>query len=193
MDSHDTGRLIYLVLLGCVVGSYFLVSNRRNLGQMLRHALLWGLIFLGVVAGVGLWSDIQNDFGPRQAVFEEEGRIEVPRAHDGHYYLTALLDGTPVIFVVDTGATDIVLSQADARSVGIDVENLMYTGRAGTANGVVHTARTTVDRLEIGPIVDEDVPVWVNDGEMNTSLLGMAYLQRYRRLEISGGKLILER
>ncbi len=193
MDSHDTGRLVYLVLLGCAVGGYFLVANRRNIGQMLRHGALWGLIFLGVVAAAGLWSDISRDVAPRQSVFEEEGRIEVPRAHDGHYYLTALLDGKPVIFVIDTGATDIVLSRADARTVGIDVDNLMYTGRAGTANGMVKTARTTVDRLEIGPIYDDDVPVWVNAGEMNTSLLGMAYLQRYRRLEISGGTLILER
>lgn len=193
MDSNSIGSLIYLVLLGSVVGSYFLISQRRNIGQMARHALLWGLIFLGVIAGAGLWSDIRRDIIPRQAVFEEDRRIEVPRAHDGHYYLTAAINGKPVLFVVDTGATDIVLSRSDAAMVGIDPETLVYSGRAGTANGVVDTARTTVDELAIGPLVDRNVPVWVNRGEMHTSLLGMAYLQRFERIEISGGKLVLER
>ncbi|MDF0600048.1 TIGR02281 family clan AA aspartic protease [Psychromarinibacter sp. C21-152] len=193
MDSQSIGSLVYLVLLGCVVGSYFLISHRRNIGQMARHALLWGLIFLGVIAGVGLWSDIRRDIAPQQSVFAEEGRIEVPQAHDGHFYMTAQVNGKPVMFVVDTGATDIVLTRQDARMVGIDPERLVYSGRAGTANGVVDTARTTVDEFAVGPLVDRDVAVWVNRGEMNTSLLGMAYLRRFERIEISDGTLVLER
>lgn len=193
MDSYDTGRLIYLVLLGCVVLFYFLVSHRQNLGQMLRQAALWVLIFIGVIAGVGLWSDIREDVLPRQSVFAEAGRVEVPRAADGHYYLTLRVDGTPVRFVVDTGATDIVLSRNDAMRVGIEPGELIYSGMAGTANGPVRTARVRVDELALGPIADRDVTLWVNEGEMDTSLLGMAYLQRYDRLEITDGKLVLER
>jgi aspartyl protease family protein len=193
MDSYDTGRLIYLVLLGSVIASYFLIANRQNLGQMARAAVLWGLIFLGVVAGFGLWSDIRNDVMPRQTVFEDQARIEVPRSIDGHYYLTVAINGTNVPFVVDTGATDIVLSRADAARVGIDLEKLTYTGVAGTANGTVRTARTRVDRIDLGPITDRGVAVWVNQGEMDTSLLGMAYLQRFKKLEISDNTLILER
>ncbi|WP_172295339.1 TIGR02281 family clan AA aspartic protease [Pseudoruegeria sp. HB172150] len=193
MDSYDIGRLVYLVLLGCVVLSYFLVSNRGNLGQVARHALLWGLIFIGVIAGVGLWSDIRRDVMPQQSVFAEDGRIEVPRAHDGHYYLTALVNEKPVIFVVDTGATGIVLTQSDARMVGIDPDRLVFSGQAGTANGVVQTAPARVDEFAVGPITDHDVRVWVNRGDMEGSLLGMDYLQRFNRIEISGDKLVLER
>ncbi|MDJ0630287.1 MAG: TIGR02281 family clan AA aspartic protease [Rhodobacter sp.] len=193
MDSFDTGRLIYLVLLGCVVLSYFLVSHRQSLGQMARHAALWGLIFVGVIAGVGLWSDIRQDVLPRQSVFADAGRVEVPRAPDGHYYLTLAVDGAPVQFVVDTGATDIVLSQRDAARAGIDLDNLVYSGLAGTANGTVRTARVRVDELALGPISDRNVAVWVNEGEMDTSLLGMGYLQLYDRLEIADGTLVLER
>ena len=193
MDSYDTGRLIYLVLLGCVVLFYFLVSHRQNLGQMLRQAALWVLIFIGVIAGVGLWSDIREDVLPRQSVFAEAGRVEVPRAADGHYYLTLRVDGTPVRFVVDTGATDIVLSRNDAMRVGIEPGELIYSGMAGTANGPVRTARVRVDELALGRIDEREVTLWVSGGEMDTSLLGMAYLQRYDRLEITDGKLVLER
>jgi len=193
MESYETGRLIYLVLLGCVVGGYFFVANRGRLGQMARQATLWFLIFLGVIAGVGLWSDIRDDVLPRQTVFSDQARVEVPRAIDGHYYLMLGLNGTNVPFVVDTGATDIVLTREDARRVGIDPDALTYTGVAGTANGTVRTARTTVDLMELGPIIDRNVAVWVNQGQMDRSLLGMAYLHRFSNLQISNGTLVLER
>jgi aspartyl protease family protein len=193
MDSYDTGRLIYLVLLGSVIAAYFFVANRHRLGEVARHAVLWGLIFLGVIAGVGLWSDIRDDVIPRQSVFAEEGRVEVPRAADGHYYLTLRLNGTPVEFVVDTGATEMVLSQDDALRVGIDPDRLIYSGVAATANGTVRTARVRLNEVALGPITDRNVAVYVNEGPMQGSLLGMGYLQRYDRLEIADGRLILER
>lgn len=193
MDSYDTGRLIYLVLLGSVIGGYFFVSNRDKLGQMARHAALWGLIFVGAIAGVGLWSDIRNDVIPSQAVFTDGTRVEVPRAFDGHYYLTLQLNDTPVRFVVDTGATDIVLTRQDAARAGIEMSNLVYSGVANTANGAVRTARVKVNQLALGTITDRNLAVWVNEGEMDTSLLGMAYLQRFARLEIADGTLVLER
>ncbi len=193
MSADDTGRLIYLVLLGSAIGGYYLVSHRDRLGQMARQAALWGLIFIGVIAAAGLWSDISRDVIPRQSVFAEAGRIEVPQARDGHFYMVLEANGEAIDFVVDTGATDIVLNHADARRVGLDPDELMYTGVAGTANGMVRTARVTLDSLTLGPFTDSAVPVWVTEGEMRTSLLGMAYLRRFERLEISGGQLVLER
>ena len=80
LSSYETGRLIYLVVLGSVVAGYFLVSNRNNFGQTARHAVLWVLIFIGMIAGVGLWSDIRTDVLPRQSIVSGNGRIEVPRS-----------------------------------------------------------------------------------------------------------------
>jgi len=193
MSSDNTAQLIYLALLGSAIAGYFFISHRDRLGQLARQAMLWGLIFIGVIAGVGLWQDIRDDVIPQQSYIADDRRIEVPRAFDGHYYLTLQADGTPVQFVVDTGATDIVLSQQDALRIGIDPGKLVYSGSANTANGLVRTARTTLNTLSLGPISDDNVRVWVNEGDMAGSLLGMAYLQRFDRLEISGGKLVLER
>jgi aspartyl protease family protein len=193
MDTNDVMRLAYLVLLLVAVGGWFLVEGRANLGRTMRMALAWGLIFLGVVAGFGLWSDVRTDLVPRQSFVGEAGRVEVPRAFDGHYYLTLMLDGTPVEFVVDTGATEMVLSREDASRIGLDPERLAYTGIAMTANGQVRTARARVGDVTLGPIRDRDVTVAITDGEMPGSLLGMTYLQRFDRIEISDGRLILER
>jgi len=193
MSGNDVGHLVYLVLLGSVILSYFLVSNRRNLGQTARHAVLWGLIFVGVIAGVGLWGDIRDDVLPQQSVFAEAGRIEVPQARDGHFYLTAEVNGTPIRFVVDTGATDIVLSRDDAIRAGLNPDTLIYNGRAGTANGTVEIARAVTDTFAIGGVRDRDVSVSVNGGEMRGSLLGMAYLRRFDRIEIADGLLVLQR
>ncbi|MEM6323854.1 MAG: TIGR02281 family clan AA aspartic protease [Pseudomonadota bacterium] len=193
MTGDSIASLVYLVLLVSVLGGYFLIANRQSAGTTARHATLWGLIFLGLIAGFGLWSDIRDDVVPRQTVFADEGRIEIPKSPDGHFYITATLNDTPVRFVVDTGATDIVLSQSDANAVGIDMSRLIFSGRASTANGLVETAVTEIDRFAVEEIVDRDVRVWVNRGEMDGSLLGMAYISRFDRFEISGNRLVLER
>jgi aspartyl protease family protein len=193
MDADQIPRIAYLGLLGLAVAGWFIAENRNSLGKTLRMALVWAMIFLGVVAGVGLWGDVRDDVMPRQSVIAGEGRVEVPRAFDGHYYLTLRLNGTPVDFVVDTGATDIVLTHADAERIGLDLATLTYSGRAMTANGEVSTARARVNEIAIGPILDRDVTVSVNAGEMPGSLLGMSYLQRFQRIVIADGRLILER
>ncbi|PKQ14134.1 MAG: TIGR02281 family clan AA aspartic protease [Alphaproteobacteria bacterium HGW-Alphaproteobacteria-1] len=192
MEQLDTTRLVYLVILGSAIGLWFFVQSRESLGKLAQYAAIWGLIFLGAVAVVGLWGDIRQTVQPRQSVMAE-GRIELPRAPDGHYYLTAEVNGVPLHFVVDTGASQIVLSQQDAGRAGIDTASLVYTGRAVTANGTVRTAPVRLDRVEVGPIRDTNVRAVVNGGEMAGSLLGMAYLQRFSRVEITGGKLVLER
>jgi len=98
-----------------------------------------------------------------------------------------------VRFVVDTGASSIVLLERDAEAAGIDLSRLRYTGTAMTANGAVRTARVVLDEIGLEGMEDRRVTAFVNEGEMAESLLGMSYLQRFDRLEISGGRLILER
>ncbi|MGC9417883.1 MAG: retropepsin-like aspartic protease family protein [Rhodovulum sp.] len=193
MAGEDIAQLLYLGLLGAAIAGYFFVANRHRLGQAAQQAAIWGLIFVGVIAGVGLWSDIRQDVIPRQTVFAEDARIEVPRAPDGHYYLTIDVNDAPVRFVVDTGATDVVLTRADAERAGLDPENLDYFGEARTANGVVRTAPVRLKQMALGPIVDRDVRGFVNSGEMRESLLGMGYLNRFERIEVVRDRMILTR
>ncbi|TCO70320.1 retropepsin-like aspartic protease family protein [Rhodovulum euryhalinum] len=193
MPGDDIARLIYLVLLGAVIVGYFFVANRHRLGQVAQQAAIWGLIFVGAIAGVGLWSDIRRDVIPRQTVFADDARVEVPRAPDGHYYLTVGVNGTPVRFVVDTGATEVVLTRKDALRAGLDPKSLSYYGEAHTANGVVRTAPVRLEAMVLGPFEDRGVRAFVNSGEMRESLLGMGYLNRFERIEFVGDRMILSR
>ena len=126
-------------------------------------------------------------------MFEDTQRIEVPRRRDGHFEMTLQINGTPINVLVDTGASEFVLSPQDARRVGIDVDKIIFAGTARTANGTVRTAYTSVDDVRIGALDFGSVPVSVNEAEMSMSLLGMSFLDQFERIEIAGDQLILER
>ncbi|MCB1335545.1 MAG: TIGR02281 family clan AA aspartic protease [Roseivivax sp.] len=193
MDGDSAMRVVYLLVLLAAVGSWFAVQNRNRLGTVMQHAAVWVLIFIGAVAAVGLWSDLKTTVAPTQAVDAQSGVVTLPRAPDGHFYVTSDVNGTPVRFVVDTGATDLVLTSQDARRAGIKTEELVYLGQADTANGVVRTAPVRLDSIAIGALIDRDVQALVNQSEMKTSLMGMRYLQRFNRVEIRNGQMVLER
>ncbi|WP_164658676.1 TIGR02281 family clan AA aspartic protease [Tropicibacter sp. Alg240-R139] len=192
-DADNFARLGYLGLLGAAVLMWFVTQNRASLGKTLQQALIWIFIFMGVIAVVGLWDDIRSTTAPSGRMTITENSIVVPRAHDGHYYLQLLVNGKSVDFLVDTGASQIVLSQQDATRIGIDVNDLNYFGRALTANGEVRTAPTELDTVLLGPFEDRDLTAWVNEGDMDQSLLGMEYLQRFSTLQISPQSLTLAR
>jgi aspartyl protease family protein len=191
MDNDTLGRMVYLVLLLAAVGGWVLVEYRTRLGQFLRVTMAWVLIFVGVMAGFGLWSDLRSTLLPRQMV-TETGEIEIPRAADGHYYVTLNVNGTPVQFMADTGATNMVLNAADADRLGLDRDSLVFAGEAMTANGTVRTARIKLPLVELGPFAEQDFPAWVNEGDMEGSLLGMEYLGLYR-VEIADDRMVLRR
>lgn len=193
MTGDDTARLLYLALLGAAVVAWFFAQNRASLGKNMQYAVTWGLIFVGVIAAVGLWGDVRNTVTPGNYTQVGENQIELTRALDGHYYVTAEVNGRPVEFVVDTGATLIVLTEADAELAGLDTDSLAFVGRAGTANGVVSTAPVRLDTLAIGPIEDRGVAASVNGGDLDQSLLGMSYLERFSSVEITDGRMILTR
>lgn len=193
MDDVSFGNLAYLLLLLVMVLIWTIGSGRINLGQTLRYGAIWALIFLGAIAVVGMWEDIRSTVKPTQVVLADQNRIEIPRGNDGHYYATLKINDADVLFVVDTGATDVVLTQEDARSAGLDPDNLPYFGRAMTANGEVRIAPVWLKEVRLGNHTDRDVRASVNEGEMNQSLLGMSYLQLYDQITIAGSKLILTR
>lgn len=190
MPSEDVARFIYLGLLLAAVGGWVLVEYRQRMGHALRVAMAWGLIVIGLMAGYGMWSDINRSVTLDAAV--EGDRIVVPRAADGHYYLRLGVNDSAVNFMIDTGASGIVLSQTDADALGIDTASLRFLGQAATANGIVRTARLKLDQVSLGPFTDRNVTAFVTEGEMAGSLLGMDYLGLFT-IQIAGNQMILSR
>lgn len=122
----------------------------------------------------------------------DEG-IQLRRGSDGHFHATLEINGAPVRFIVDTGASSVVLTREDARRVGLDPGRLDYTRIANTANGTVRGAPVTLDEVRFGGTVERNLRAVVNGGDLFSSLLGMDYLDRFRRITVEGDTLTLAR
>ncbi len=190
MDGDQIARLLWLAILFAALGGWFVLQLRSRPGRSLQHLAVWGLIFAGVVAGYGLWQDIRAGLAPAQ-MLHEDGRIEIPLGPDGHFHAVLTIDGVPVSFVIDTGASEIVLSARDAARIGLDPQALAYIGEARTANGVVRTAPVRLESVTLGPFALRDVRAVVNQGQMEGSLLGMSFITRFARVEIARDRLTL--
>ncbi len=193
MSSDSIGQLVYLLLLGVVVGGWFFAQNRQRLNKTLQQAILWSFLFAGAIILYGLKDSLRQQLMPVNMTQLGGQKIALRRASDRHFYARLEINGVAVDFVVDTGATNLVLSRQDARRVGIDPDKLAYYLTAQTANGTVRTARVTLDEVRFGPFTDHKVRAWVNDGEMQGSLLGMSYLSRFSNIQISGNTMTLSR
>ncbi|WP_172328664.1 TIGR02281 family clan AA aspartic protease [Mangrovicoccus sp. HB161399] len=192
MTEDQIAHLAKKLILLAVIGGALLFAFRGKMLAALRQAVIWGLLFLGVTVGYALWQDVQHGL-PQTQFFTSVGQVSVPRGPDGHYHLTMQVNGTPLSFIVDTGASDIVLSLEDARKIGMDTDRLAFFGNARTANGTVETAKVVLKEVKIGDITDRNVPARVNAGEMTGSLLGMRYLESFAAIEIRDGRMTLTR
>ncbi len=191
MDGDTTARVIYLGLLLIAVAGSLFAGLRQAPGRTVQQILIWGFIFLGLIGAYGLWPDLRRALTPSAAIVRN-GAVELRQAEDGHFYADAEVNGVTLRLLIDTGASDIVLSADDARRVGLDPSGLTYSGLAETANGTVSTAPVRLKSLTLGPWQDKDVPASVNGGDLAGSLLGMSYLSRFD-MAISGNTLSLRR
>jgi aspartyl protease family protein len=194
-DALSDGQmtsLVSLLILGTVLISYALISNRGRVNEMLRHAILWALLIVGVAAGYALWDGARYSMASVQT--PEGDGIVLRRGFDGQYHLTLDLTGPsgqphPVRFIVDTGATEMVLTQGDAAKLGYGPDDLLFLGTARTANGVTRTAQVVLDAVTLGDHSARRVRALVNEGDLHASLLGMGYLERFSRIEIMRDRL----
>ena len=134
--------------------------------------------------------------GPAPAPFtvvESAGTREIHiAAHEsGHYLVDATVNGIDLAFLVDTGASWLTLSKADAERIGIETAWLDYDVRIQTANGIVHAAHIELPEMRIGDMELRDVAAIVNNSPMGFSLLGMSFLERLDGYEVRDETLIL--
>jgi len=185
-----------LIWIG-VIGASLFLHRRLPLGHALKYAAIWIALGAGLVLAYGfrheaaaLRDRLVAELLPHRAV-SAGGTVEIRAGDHGHFVVEARVDGTDIRFLVDTGASDVVLSPADARRVGFDPATLAFTRSYRTANGVVMGAPVRLKRISIGAIAVDNVRASVNGADMNRSLLGMSFLDRLGGYEVRDGKLIL--
>ncbi len=189
-------RLLYLLSWLVLAGSGVVLAVRREPLKQLRNAAIWLGLGLALVIGYSfkdeLGSRLLGELVPQRGVANPDGSVTFRAGVDGHFHVEALIDGTRLLLLVDTGASQLVLSPADARRLGLDLAGLDFRHVSETANGPVSGAPVTLREVAVGNVRLADVAASVNGADMSESLLGMTFLSRLSGFEVSGDRLTLK-
>lgn len=205
LDGGRIAQVVAMLALLIFIAGPWLSGSRGQLSKGLRDLLIWVGIALALVLAYSFRDDAKVIYqrlagellppGHSLSITDNRGSnqaVRIRRRSGGHFQVRAQINGQPVSMLVDTGATSIVLSHADARSIGIDISQLRYTVPAQTANGVAYSAPTTISSIAVGSIVMYNLDVQVSKaGALNQSLLGMNFLTRLSSYEVAGDFLTL--
>ncbi len=120
-------------------------------------------------------------------------KVSIQRSPDSHFRTQVQINGAYIDMLVDSGATSVVLTRADAERAGIMVGGSSdFTAEAQTANGAVRLKPVRLERVEIGGIERRDVQAAILDQQDGTSLLGQSFLSKIDHVSIKGDTMTLE-
>lgn len=201
IGSSDLGfNILYSVLLISLMGSSVILQYRDRTPLLIKHILMWGVIIM-ILAGAyhfrshfnGIKNALTSIFLPSHPVTTSPGSVTIYKSQDEHFYVSATVNSNSVQFMVDTGASQTILTKAVAKRIGIDIAKLRYTQVYNTANGQVYAAPIRLKELKIGELVFTDVPASVNQSDMDRPLLGMSFLNLLSGYEVKGDTLVLRK
>ena len=195
----EWANVAWAVMLVLLVSTSLFRLGRGAFSRGLRYIAVWaaaiGLLAVGYAYRddlAGVPQRLRLAFGAGYPIATAEHEVVVPQDERGAFVLNAKVNGQPVRFIVDTGATDTVLSPEAARRLGVDTDKLEFGQSAETANGMGYGAAFVAQRLEVGPIAFTNFPMVINQASMSSSLLGLSFLNRLESFEIRDRKLILK-
>ena len=187
------GGVYIIMAMMLVLGA--LMSRREPIAKVLTMALAWVAIF---AAGFVLFT-FRDDFGwvlqrlnaeATGAPVEEGEEIRIPMAIDGHFWVEGEVNGEPVKFLVDSGATMTTIGRETAARVGVPVDGardqLVRTG-----NGVIRVSTGRAESVAIGPIERDGLLLHIADTE-DLNVLGMNFLSSLDRWGVEGRWLVLD-
>ncbi|MFN3546380.1 MAG: TIGR02281 family clan AA aspartic protease [Mesorhizobium sp.] len=202
IENDTFARMVQLGALALVIGAG-IVFSRAPWGSSLKMAAGWLAVLLVLVGGYQYRYELQDiasrltaglvPGSPLSMSFSDgDAAVRLDMLSNGHFGARAIVDGVPVDFIVDTGATSTVLSSQDARRVGIDTDTLVYGIPISTANGVTRAARATIEEIGVGAIVRRRLPVLVAaPGTLGQSLLGMNFIGTLSGFDVRRDVMIL--
>ena len=187
------GGVYLLMAMMLVLGA--LMSRREPAAKLFTIALAWIAIF---GAGFILFTFRDNLGWVAQRLKAEAigtpvtqaGETRIPMAVDGHFWVRADVNGHPVRFLVDSGATMTTIDRGTAIAAGVTIDprrsQLVRTG-----NGMIRVSSGRADRLEVGGIERRGIGVQIADND-NLNVLGMNFLSSLDRWGVEGRWLVLE-
>jgi len=152
------------------------------------------ILVLAAGLGIGLaWpSGEKTPASAAPTATGDRSETVLEREANGHFYAHAKINDRELVhFVVDTGASVVVLTIDDAQRLGIPVEPSEFTVVGEGASGPVRGKDIILDSVEVGGKRVEHVRAAILEGS-NLSLLGQAYLSRMGEVEMSGDYMVLK-
>lgn len=200
-SSEDTYlEITRLVGIMALVSSGLIFARRIKFREAIRNALIWigivSVLLLGYTYRAelsGIMYRLGGELIPGLAVPSVPAELVITASVDGHFYVNGKANDKRIRFLVDTGASGIMLSPQAASRIGIDLKNLHFTQHYRTANGIGRGAPYRLKSISIGSFKFENMMVSINKSEMASSLLGMSFLERLQSFEFRGNKLYLRR
>ena len=197
MDGDDNARILYGVLcIMLIIGS--LGARRLPMKQYLKMFLAWAAIFAGVFVIFSfrpefsaIWQRVSGELtgAPRQTMAGEA--IRIVRQDDGHFWLTAELNGHPARMMIDSGATITAINGKTARDAEIVLNPEIRSVQLNTANGVITARTATVEAMKVGDVAIGEHRVVVSDGFGDTNVAGMNFLNTFSSWNVSGDVMLL--
>jgi aspartyl protease family protein len=187
------GGVYLLMAIMLVLGS--LMSRREPAAKLFTIALAWVAIF---GAGFILFTFRDNLGWVAQRLRAEAigtpvtaaGETRIPMAVDGHFWVKADVNGKPVRFLVDSGATMTTIDRATAQAAGVTIDpNRNQLVRTG--NGMIRVSRGRAESLEVGGIERRGIAVQITESD-DLNVLGMNFLSSLDRWGVEGRWLVLE-
>jgi len=153
--------------------------------------MLERVLFLATIAGgatLGIFWPLHKSASPVAAPSALEVTLE--RNSDHHFYADADVNGHPVHFLVDTGASEIALTEEDARKIGIAVDPQKYEFIGQGASGMVRGQYVELSKVDVGGIQQSTTKAVVVQGA-DVSLLGQPFLENVDEIVIRSGEMVL--
>src|SRR5579864_5937043 len=176
----DTMQFISLSAFAVLVMSGLIFRRRAGFGEVTRSIAIWTGVAAVLLLGYAYQDElksvyvrVRSELVPSYPTVVADHTMVLTASSDGGFFVVGSVNGLPVRFLVDTGASDIVLSPSDAKRLGVDLAELQFTREYETANGVGRGAPYTIERLAVGPVAMTVVPASINGAPMETSLLGL--------------------
>jgi len=173
-----------------------LAARRLPLTYIAKAALAWIAIFAALFAifsfrfeFISIWERVKADISGTAGQSISGEAIELRRQDDGHYWIMVDINGKPVRFMVDSGATMTAINATTAKEAGVEANG--YPIILSTANGRVAAKRATVLSLVVGPHKIENHPVVVSESFGDVNLLGMNFLNNMQSWRVEANKMIL--
>ena len=174
-----------------------LAARRLPLGYIAKAGLAWVAIFAALFAifsvrfeFIGIWERVKADISGAGGQSVSSEAIELRRQDDGHYWLMVDINGKPVRFMVDSGATMTAINATTAIETGVEADG--YPIILSTANGRVAAKRANVRSLTVGPHRIENHPVVVSERFGDVNLLGMNFLNSMQSWRVEANKMVLQ-